>query len=177
MIIFSILGIIAMFGVMFSHHIKQKRSILCDNLEMVFDEMQLHITKNKIPQTRLLSEFIVRHKIFVVNPQLTNIEVLLVLLKNMDKSKFKNNVDRWSELKKNVPKELLDYSDQFSKHIDELVKLSMLRPRFILFTIWNAIRTSVMERVNGCKNAYTSIKTAIENESSIVLNFNQARLA
>lgn len=157
--------------------IKVLRQIRYNNLDSIYDKMQMYILVNNVPVTRDLKEFMVRHKIFVENKELCQMDVLMSLHWLTSKEIIDRNVARWNELIKSIDPELMKLHSDLGSNIDSLILMSRYKPSFCLYLAGYYVRAFVRKGIQGITQIQEMVENSKNNESSIAINFNRVKLA
>lgn len=175
--ILSILGLIAVVSWCIRFFIRLKRNIFLEEMERTFDRMLLYITKNKLAVTPELKEFVVRHKIFVVNKEFSDIAILLALYWKAKPEKVEKNIARWQEIVNSIPHGLIQLHNEFSNAQQKVINLSRWKPQFQLHILTCKILALVRKGKQGIDGIKQAMQIANTEESSIALNFSQIKFA
>lgn len=127
--VLMVIAIVCMLGRLYTQN---KKVIIGNRLDTIYDQMEMYIVKNNIRTSRAILDYLKRWKNFKVNNEFADIQILFLAYKNISAKEHElNKLKHKKELEK-IPKELIILGAKFSKELDKLVFLSIFRSTFLV---------------------------------------------
>lgn len=144
-------------------------------LESVYEEMEMFFVRKGIPLRTRYIELLKIHKNIVVNPELLDIQLLLLIKKSTEKHGTLSGTKEWyAETVESLGPDFIHLVRLFNEHSDKLISYSFFKPDFVWFTLRLLVTNMVTKRVSKIRE---DIKYAFENEAPLLKAGRDMRMA
>lgn len=131
-----------------------KKHIVYNNMDKIYYEIENYIITNNISITPHIEKYIYNIKSLKRNKEITDIQVMIMLLRQTSQNDLNQQRNSVKRLEKNIPNELLEMGNKFYYEATRATKISRLKPRFIIFLI---IKTTLVLTYNIIKRSFKNI--------------------
>lgn len=153
-----IISVIILLILFLDNRIRVRREVLFNELDLVYDKMEIHLIKNKIHPNTSTIEFLKSYKFLLVNKGLADVKIMLCMLIAVSEQKRAQSRKHFEQIKQNVPKELIDYSVQFAGIYDKIINTSIWKLSFWWFVLKILAYSKYRKFIKHGKSKSTNIK-------------------
>lgn len=137
--------------------------------------MELYIASNNMVLDNKLIEFMKSHKNLIVNYNLVDIQIFLLINSLLPKTVLENSRNEFSNIKKNLPNELVKMSIDFNNEVNKSMRLSLLKVDYL----WLVVNIIIKSRI---KSVCVSFKDVMNKNIEEIFyldsnNLNQIKFA
>jgi len=148
--------------------VKFKRFKYVNKLQITYDKMEMHFVRNNININRNYSEFLRVFKNLSNNYEYLDIQILLLSKLASEKNgNLKKDVKWFEDTLESLGEEFKDIFIEFDKNSYELIKLSIIKPDFVMFFSKMFIKYSLHSGVNVLNKMLSDLKFIQDNDEAI----------
>ena len=146
--------------------LRYKRFKYETKLSGVYERMEMYFVRKEIPINNKYMELLRVHKNVVVNPELLDIQLLLLIKMSAEKAgKLQVTRSWYKETIESLDKDFEKLLLEFNVYSDKILVLSILKPDFLLFTLRLVVNRTVNRSIQSLKN---EVRFVIDNEASLL---------
>ena len=151
-----------------NQYIKYKRFKYLNDLEIVYDKMEMYFMKRNIALSNNHIEFLKIFKNLVVNPTYLDIQILIVLHNFANQEEKLGENSHWfHETLKSLGYDFEELFKKFDYLVRQITKLSYYKPSFIWFLLSISIRDTIYKGARSIRTLWSDIKFITSNEEVI----------
>lgn len=135
-------------------HLTIKKNVVYNNMDRMYYEIENFIIKNNIKIDKDLELYLYNIKTLQVNKAFTDVQVLIMLLKNMDKKELEKARDKFKAIDSRIHPEIVKLGNQFYNEATKATRLSGWKPGFLIFLL---VKTSLVLTTNVLKRSSKNI--------------------
>lgn len=152
----------------FGQYIKSKRFEYVNNINIIYDKMEMHFVKKNIHLNKDYIDLLKTFKRFCVNPEYLDIQILLLQkLLAEKKGVLKKDSSWFDDTLNSLGDEFKEIFEEFDKSTNEIITLSIFKPDFVFFITKYYITSVVSEKAYSIKKLYKEVTYVFNNEEAI----------
>lgn len=131
--ILTIVSIVLILVVFIAIRISRKRFLIRNELRGIYSKMELELVRAQVTMDNATIRYMSGYKNIIVNPGMADIQVLSAIVMNAQREKLEAARKRIAKVESKLSPEFMALVKDFDKELEDLIKLSALKPDFLVF--------------------------------------------